>query len=211
LKVLLVGICTICGRISPASLGSAVDRRRLEELREITAASLMGAETLRVGNPEMRGRDGRIIKDRTRAIITGSGRIPVTDRRLFAEGPPPLIFTNEKEAVSLADKLSGKAEVIGLPAGRTGLSVAAVIAELSARGAGAVLLEGGGRLNYAALREGVVDEIMLTIAPCLSGNRAAASLVDGTLPLGDPTLGLTMLSCEPQASGEIFVRYRVKS
>ena len=99
---------------------------------------------------------------------------------------------------------------IRLAPGPQELSVASALEKLAALGAESVLIEGGGRLNYAALAEGVVDEIYLTIMPSVLGEKKAASLADGPESLGQPFLPLEMLSCEPVSSGEVFLHYRVK-
>ncbi|MCD6197794.1 MAG: dihydrofolate reductase family protein [Deltaproteobacteria bacterium] len=54
--------------------------------------------------------------------------------------------------------------MVSLPEGTHGLSVGTAISDLGRMGARTVLIEGGAMLNYAALSEGVVDEIYLTIA-----------------------------------------------
>jgi 2,5-diamino-6-(ribosylamino)-4(3H)-pyrimidinone 5'-phosphate reductase len=97
-----------------------------------------------------------------------------------------------------------------LPEGTHGLSIDAAISDLGRMGAKTVLIEGGAKLNYSALSEGVVDEILLTIAPKLSGEEGAASLADGPERLGKPFLPLELLDCRPASTGEIFLRYKVK-
>ena len=201
---------TICGRIGPGLTGSPVDRRLLEKMRETTEASLLGAETLRLGDPEMLGPEGHFLPNRIRAFITESGDIPVAGRKIFQQGVPPLIFTGETAAAGLRDKVGGLAQVVILPAASTGgLSLTAALAHLAKLGASSLLLEGGGRLNYACLRQGVVDEILLTLTPKISGDKGAPSLCGGAGPLGEPFLPLTLVSCEPAATGEIFLKYRV--
>jgi len=172
LKVFLICITTACGRISPANIGSPKDRRYLEDMRMSTDASIPGAGTLREGDPEMRGAGGIIPKNRIRAIITMSGKIPVEGRRLFQMGPPPVIFTCRDQASLLAKVIGQRANVVILPRGRHGLSIGAAISEMGRMGAKTVLIEGGARLSYSALSEGVVDEICLTIAPKISGDMA---------------------------------------
>ncbi len=209
MKVFLICITTACGRITPGNIGSPKDRRHLEEMRMTTDASLLGAGTLREGDPEMRGTGGIIPKNRIRAVITMSGRIPVEGRRLFQLGPPPVVFTSRDQAPSLGEALGHKARVVSLPEGTHGLSVGAAISDLGRMGARTVLIEGGAMLNYAALSEGVVDEIYLTIAPKLSGEEGAASLADGPRHLGEPFLSLKLLECHTEATGEVFLRYKV--
>jgi len=210
LRVIVISAATICGRISPAGHGSILDRRRLEAARSETGASLMGAATLRTEDPEMRCMDGQLPEKRIRAVITGSGQIPFTDRKLFNKGPRPVVFTSRERSEDLSKQLADRATVLPLAPGPQGLSVASALEKLAALGAESVLIEGGGRLNYAALAEGVVDEIYLTIMPSVLGEKKAASLADGPESLGQPFLPLEMLSCEPVSSGEVFLHYRVK-
>lgn len=210
MRVVLISATTICGRISPPGQGSVLDRRRLESARSETGASLIGASTLRTEDPEMRCMDGMLPENRVRAVITGSGNIPVTDRKLFKTGPQPVIFCSGEESDALRMQIENRAKVVELLKGPQGLSIAAAIEKLGEMGAESVLIEGGGILNYAALLEGVVDEIYLTIMPSVSGEKAGTSLADGPKLLGRPFLPLAMISCEPVSSGEIFLHYRIK-
>ena len=210
MKVILIGATTVCGRIGPVGYGSLLDRHRLEEIRDKTQASIMGANTLRTGNPEMLGTKGILSPGRMRAIISRSGSIPVIDKKLFRHGPQPFVFTGEDNMFALQNKLEGKAQVVSLPEGPYGLSLQAAIDFFADRGLESVLIEGGAQLNYAALAEGVVDEILLTIMPFISGEQGAAAFADGPKLLGEPFLELEMLSSIPVSSGELFLHYRVK-
>jgi len=209
-KVILVSATTICGRISPAGHGSLLDRRRLEETRDRTQASIMGANTLRVENPEMRGTNGVLSQDRIRAVVSRSGLIPAADKKLFSNGPSPVVFTAEDNLAALRNKLKGKAQVVCLPEGPHGLSLQAALDFFAGRGVRSVLIEGGAQLNYTALAQGVVDEILLTIMPFVSGERGASTFADGPKFLGAPFLELELLSSEPVSTGELFLQYRIK-
>ena len=210
MKVILIGATTICGRISPAGYGSLLDRRRLEETRDKTGASLMGANTLRTENPEMRGTNGTLSAERIRAVISRSGLIPVENKKLFDQGPKPVLFTAGDSMFDLQGRLKGKARVVPLPEGKHGLSIRAALDFFADRGMESVLIEGGAQLNYAALAEGVVDEIMLTVMPFISGRHGAAAFADGPKHLGDPFLQLELLSCEQVSTGELFLQYHVR-
>jgi len=208
--VTIIAASTVCGRIGPGLTGSPVDRGFLEKMRAATDASLLGAETLRQGDPEMRGPEGHLPPQRIRAFVTCSGDIPVAGKKIFAQGPPPLIFTSEAAAAGLQYRLGSLAQVVSLPTMSGGmLSLATALAHLAKLGAASVLVEGGGGLNYACLRQGVVDEILLTLTPKISGDHGAASLCGGPGPLGEPFLPLVLVSCEAATTGEVFLRYRV--
>lgn len=210
MKVILIGAATVCGRISPAGYGSLLDRRRLEEARDRTGASIIGANTLRTENPEMRGTNGTLAPDRIRAVISRSGSVPVTGKDLFRHGPKPVVFTGGDTAAELHNRLKGMARVISLPAGPFGLSLPAALDFFAASGVESVLIEGGAQLNYAALAQEVVDEILLTIMPFVSGELGAAAFADGPKHLGNPFLELELLSSEPVSTGELFLHYRIK-
>ena len=208
MKIMMISASTVCGRISPAGMGSVVDRRFLEEARAETAAGLIGAGTLRAEDPEMRGPDGQIDPHRIRALVTGSGNIPF-DKKIFSQGPAPIVFSSQEKVAPLTGQLGERARVIGLPAGPGGLSLAAAVRELAGLGVDSLLVEGGAGLNYVCLAEGLVDELLLTITPNLSGDRQAVTLAQGPGPLGSPFLPLELVSCETSVYGEIMARYKV--
>lgn len=73
-----------------------------------------------------------------------------------------------------------------------------------------LLLEGGGVINGAMLRAGLVDEISLILCPAVDGVTGANCLFDsvpgdgaGPAPLG----ALKLLSCAPRDSGAVWLRY----
>ncbi len=211
MKVSIIAAASVCGRIGQGFKGSAVDRAFLERMREDTDASLIGAGTLRQGPVQMLGPGGRTLDGRTRAVITASGRIPTEDQPLFSRGPRPLIFTSRQAGPALEQALGQRAEII--PIGYMGpgrLDLREVMEHLSERGVESLLIEGGSALNYEALSQAVVHELLVTICPEIIGASSVSSLVEGPEPLGRPSIGLRPLECKVSLeSGEIFIRYAV--
>ena len=160
----------------------------------------------------MRGPAGKPLPERVRAFISTSGKIP-GDRDIFADKPAPLIFTSREQRAALRQRLGQRAEIhtIGTQPGAGGLDLQAILPILEKRGVQRLLIEGGGRLNYSALQSGIVDEILLTVAPRISGLVTSPTLADGPLLLGEPFIKLTLISCRQADSGELFLRYRVKN
>jgi len=207
MKVYIIAAATVCGRIGPGLISTPSDRRHLEAWRERTDASLKVASTLRDGEPEMRCGNGQLPLRRMRCIITQSGEIPV-NRRLFNSAPAPIVFTSEEHAPLLASRLKTRAEVLPLPAYDCGhgLSLQAAVQALRARGARSLLIEGGGRLNYEALRQKAAHELILTILPQIDGSNNSISLFSGATPL---KIHLTPLEIQHGENQELFLRYKI--
>ncbi len=210
MHVTIICVSTLCGRIEPMGIGSPDDRKRLEQARSFTHASMIGASSLRNSDPEMRCENGIIPETRIRAVITESGSIPA-NRKIFQNGPSPLIFTSADGSSNIPEGIRKKAHIHILRHHSDGsLAIAHAISILEGMGAETMLIEGGGRLNYAALKQGVADELMLTLAPRITGVYGTTSLVDGPAFLGSPFLELELLGCDPAPQGsELFLKYRI--
>src|SRR6201997_27020 len=77
-----------------------------------------------------------------------------------------------------------------------------------------LLLEGGGGVNGAFLRSGLVDEISLVICPAVDGAKGAPSLFDS--PEADagqraPVTAMTLESSKVLDGGAVWLRYRVQN
>ncbi len=71
-----------------------------------------------------------------------------------------------------------------------------------------LLLEGGGAVNYAFLSGGLVDELFLTLAPKLSGDAVAPTIVSGPPELaGEASMRTAKLLSADVAGDELFLRY----
>ncbi|MCJ2036008.1 RibD family protein [Methylobacterium sp. J-068] len=72
-----------------------------------------------------------------------------------------------------------------------------------------LLLEGGGGMNGAFLRAGLVDEISLVVFPAIDGRSGGRTIFEG----GDEGLAdavsLTLSSCEVRRGGGVHLRYAV--
>lgn len=203
----LIAAMTLCGQIGPLSFSSPEDRRHLEAWRDKTDASLMGAGTLRDADPEMRGSHGVLRENRIRAFVSASGHIPVENRRIFLHGPPPLIFTPQDNVASLQRRLENRAGVQAASTLNGMLDLRDVLHSLRKKGAETLLLEGGGGLNYQALKQGIVDELLLTLCPKILGSSQAVPLVHGPCGLFEKT-SWQLLEYRAGRHGEVFLHYQ---
>ena len=111
---------------------------------------------------------------------TSKGRRPPPENPRLPISPAPLIIlTTERARATQCARLAAVADAV-LVCGVQEVGWPAALAHLRARwGIKRLLCEGGGELNDALFRAGLVHELHLTICPLLLGGRLAPTLADG--------------------------------
>ena len=77
-----------------------------------------------------------------------------------------------------------------------------------------LLIEGGGHVNGAFLRAGLIDEVSLAVCPALDGAQGAPSVFDSAATESDsraPLTGMQLASCEVLEGGALWLRYRLEN
>jgi 2,5-diamino-6-(ribosylamino)-4(3H)-pyrimidinone 5'-phosphate reductase len=95
--------------------------------------------------------------------------------------------------------------------GQEHADLAAALRKLYSKlGVRCIRLWGGGTLNGAMLRAGLIDEIHLIIWPAMIGGDATPTLADcADLGRDDRPARLQLIRAEPQMDGQLWVHYRV--
>ncbi|OBB85746.1 hypothetical protein A5760_07030 [Mycobacterium colombiense] len=167
---------------SSGAMGGPGDRFIFNLLRELADVIMVGAGTVRiegysgaqVGAAERQRRQARGQSEVPQlAIVTGSGHLN-RDMPVFTRtAVQPLVLTCTAAAEQTRRALSGLCEVLDC-SGRDPEKVdeAALLAALGARGMRRVLTEGGPTLLDSLMQRDMLDELCLTIAPCLVGGQA---------------------------------------
>ncbi|WP_330329380.1 bifunctional diaminohydroxyphosphoribosylaminopyrimidine deaminase/5-amino-6-(5-phosphoribosylamino)uracil reductase RibD [Streptomyces sp. NBC_00536] len=175
---------TLDGRVAAADgtsrwISGPESRADVHRLRAEADAVVVGSGTLRADDPHLavRGVEGarqplRVVLD-TRATIRPTARI-------LDEAAPTLVAVAEDADTR---HLAG-VEVARLPHDKHGISVDALLAELSARGVRSVLVEGGPTLAGAFVAAGAVDRVVGYLAPVLLGAGPNALADAGITTLG---------------------------
>jgi diaminohydroxyphosphoribosylaminopyrimidine deaminase / 5-amino-6-(5-phosphoribosylamino)uracil reductase len=171
------------GRIAAASgdsqwISGEQSRRVVHELRNRVDAILVGAETVRNDDPRLtcRMRGGR---DPLRVVL--DGRLSIMPSARVCTQPstaPTLIATSEDHGrgEKQAQLEAQGVQVVCLPGKNGQVPLRPLLVELGRRGHKSVLIEGGGRIAAAALREGVVDKVLFFYAPLLLGGEGRAMI-----------------------------------
>ena len=149
-------------------------RRDVQHWRARSCAVLTGIGTVLADDPQLNVREIRTDRQPLRVVIDSQLRMPV-DARILSGGT--LIYTASMvEAKRTALQAQG-AEVVTLAGADGQVDLPAVLRDLARRGINEVLVEAGRTLNGALLQAGLVDELVLYLAPKLLGD-AARGLAD---------------------------------
>jgi diaminohydroxyphosphoribosylaminopyrimidine deaminase / 5-amino-6-(5-phosphoribosylamino)uracil reductase len=165
-------------------------RADVQRLRAWSDAIVVGAGTALADDPSLTVRDPRFASASVplRVVVNASGRMPAVGR-LFDGSAPTLVATTERTPEERrAEWESAGAEVqICERDANGGVSLAALMAALGKRDVQGVLLEGGPTLAWSAVRDGVVDRVVVYLASLLVGGAGARSAIEGAgfAPIGE--------------------------
>jgi diaminohydroxyphosphoribosylaminopyrimidine deaminase / 5-amino-6-(5-phosphoribosylamino)uracil reductase len=145
-------------------------RRDVHHLRARSCAVLTGIGTVLADDPQLNVRHVATMRQPMRVVVDSQLRMAPT-AKMLAEGNV-LIATASQDQARSAQLTAAGAEVLVLPnvAGQVDLS--ALLAELGRREINELMVEAGCILNGALLAAGLVDELVMYVAPLLLGDRA---------------------------------------
>jgi len=143
-------------------------RRAVHQLRSAADAVMVGAGTVRRDDPELTVRlsEGR---DPARVIVTRRGDLPPAAKLLATAHEVRTIVVAEHADAAARRLLSARgAELVEVAGG----GLRAALAALAERGLLDVLCEGGPGLAGSLLSEGLIDRVLLFVAPLIVGRGA---------------------------------------
>lgn len=184
---------TLDGKISDGKsrypdFTSSADRRRLFMLRAQSDVILVGAQTVRHEQLAPRIREPRLLEQRLArgaseqpqvAILSRSGDLPWHSAYFEDDDQLKHVLVPATTAVTLPEGLHQSVRVHHLAGG-----LPEALAFLGELGHGQVLCEGGGTVFAEMIRQGLIDELHLTLAPTILGGGASVEAIRG--PQLDP-------------------------
>ncbi|MEM3402876.1 MAG: 2,5-diamino-6-(ribosylamino)-4(3H)-pyrimidinone 5'-phosphate reductase [Candidatus Hadarchaeales archaeon] len=178
--VILNAATTADGKIATVGGDSKIscreDLKRLHRLRSKVDAVMVGAGTVIADDPAL---TVRFVKGKNpiRVVVDGEGRIPLHARILSKEAPTIVAVSEKAEKKKLKRLREKGAEIIVI--GKNEVDLGKLLETLKRKGVKKLLLEGGSTLNWNMLANGLVDEIIISIAPVIVGGEKSKSLVGG--------------------------------
>ena len=204
------GRATVDGRAGP--IGNEADRRLFHHLRTQVDAVMAGARTVTIEQYGRLVRDPALRDKRRHEGLAGDPLAVVVSGRLDLPADVPLLRDEHSRVVVITGsdaRLEGcSAHVDYLRSDRTTVDLGVALRALrSEHGVRSVLCEGGPALNAALLREGLVDELFLSVAAKLEGGPDALPIVRGLPVAGVIEMDLVWAL---RAGSDLFLRYRLR-
>lgn len=160
-------------RSSATWITSEESRAEVHRMRHASDALLTGIGTVLADDPLMTDRTG-LPRRRPllRVIVDSKLRLPLKSQIVKTARQDVVVFTAAREGHSKAQALrKAGVEVVHLRAREGHTDLRAVVRELGKREILSVILEAGSDLNGAALAAGIVDKVVLFIAPTIAGKQ----------------------------------------
>ncbi|MDE2118410.1 MAG: bifunctional diaminohydroxyphosphoribosylaminopyrimidine deaminase/5-amino-6-(5-phosphoribosylamino)uracil reductase RibD [Betaproteobacteria bacterium] len=158
-------------------------RQDVQHWRARSCAVLTGISTVLADDPQLNVRNIETSRQPLRVVVDSQLRI-TPNARLLQPLPSPaggrgaggegrvLIYTATQNTQKIAALEQAGARVTVLPDANGLVDLNAALRDIAARGCNEVLVEAGSALNGALLQAGLVDELVLYLAPQLLGDMA---------------------------------------
>ena len=145
-------------------------RQDVQQWRARSCAVLTGSGTVLADDPQLNVRTGDVVRQPLRVVLDTELRIS-SDAKIL-QGGNMLIYTASTDAAKQVALRERGVDVGVMQQVEGGLPLSAVLSDLARRGINEVLVEAGKTLNGALLKAGLVDELVLYLAPQLLGDAA---------------------------------------
>jgi diaminohydroxyphosphoribosylaminopyrimidine deaminase/5-amino-6-(5-phosphoribosylamino)uracil reductase len=144
-------------------------RRDGHHWRARACTVLTGIGTVMEDDPQLTVRDVETSRQPARVVVDSRLDISPAARVL---GPGTVIAAARRDDSRIAALRDRGADVMVLPNASGKVDLAALMTELGARGMNEVHIEAGHKLNGSLLRENLVDELLVYLAPQILGDTA---------------------------------------
>lgn len=217
MQVIVNSAMTVDGKIATRQGDSAISSKddliRVHKLRDSVDGIIVGISTVLADNPRLTIRLGRKQpkeKHLTRIIIDSMGRIPLDSQILRTASKIKTIVAVTKLAHMNVRRKIKKTGAIVIVAGTNTVDLKRVLWTIQKMGIKKILVEGGGEINWSLFSLGIVNELIVTIAPKIVGGRQATTLVEGEgYSKISQGLKLQLKKVHMQNSGELVLHYKL--
>ena len=190
--VILNAAMTLDGKIATKTGSSEIsgpeDLERVHEIRKNADGIMVGIGTVLADDPRLTVHKIPSSKSDNpiRVVVDNKARTPI-DFRILNDDADTIIAVgsicdennpnSDEDAVSRAKAISQKVDVFY--SSKTPVDLVEFMNYLYSKGIKTLMLEGGATLNFSMIRENLIDEVRICIAPMIAGGRDAKTFFDG--------------------------------
>jgi 2,5-diamino-6-(ribosylamino)-4(3H)-pyrimidinone 5'-phosphate reductase len=170
----------IASRTGDPELSDEKDWRDVHKLRTTVDAIMVGKNTILQDNPKLHIKYFKH-KGYYRIVVDSTLSIPI-DSNVITYQPeiyPTIIGTTESVSYDKIKDFESKNVKVLKSGTERRVDIGNLLLLLSNMGIKSILLEGGGNLNWSLIKNDLIDEMRITIAPWIIGGKNAISLVEG--------------------------------
>ncbi len=180
--IILSAAISVDGKIATktgdSNLSSKIDKIRVHKLRSKVDAILIGQNTLRRDDPILSVRYAKG-KNPIRIILDSRGKISSKSKIIKTCNKIPTILAVSKNISNKNLQRLKKYPLEIIVTGENKVNLKQLLKQLEKRKIKKLLLEGGGTVNWEFIKQGLFDEIIVTVTPFLIGGTKSISLVQG--------------------------------
>ena len=158
------------------------ERSRLHshELRNRMSGIMVGINTVLSDDPSLTYRGEHKGKDPLRIIIDSTLKVPFESKVIKYNNNNTIVACIENADLIKKEKLEKMGvKVMETKSKKGKVDLQEVVEKLGKDKIDSILLEGGGTLNFSALKEGIVDKVRFYIAPKIIGGQNSKNSVSG--------------------------------
>jgi 2,5-diamino-6-(ribosylamino)-4(3H)-pyrimidinone 5'-phosphate reductase len=202
-----------------SAISSKRDKERVDQLRAATDGILVGGKTLFDEQPKLTIksealREGRIQRGLSpnpiKVGVATVANIPLESDFIKAGDARVVIFTTSQTSISQIEILRAHGvEVFVHDAPRINLTL--MMQTLKKIGMDHLMVEGGGTMNFELMRLGLVDELIIHVAPMIFGGANAPTLADGFGLLRSEAIELKLINVETHEDGGVLLHYKLQA
>ncbi|AHM56966.1 riboflavin biosynthesis protein RibD [Peptoclostridium acidaminophilum DSM 3953] len=186
--VILKTAVTMDGRTCTASgdskwITSDESRRLVHKIRAGVSCIVTGVETVIKDDPMLNVRLEGDWKSPFRIVLDSKGRIPLDSKVLTQDSRNTLVCVTDDAPIHRREMIRGTgAELRVFPKCESGVDLKVLLADIASRGFDSVLVEAGARVNTSFLRSGLVDKVMMFMAPKILTGSESPTWTAGSPP-----------------------------
>lgn len=201
-----------------SAISSGRDKERVDQLRANVDAILVGGKTLLEEQPKLTVKSEALRESRVQrglapnpikvGVATIADIPPESD--FIKAGPARVVIftTNQTSKEQLARLKASDAEIFVHTKPRVNLTL--MLQTLKKIGVDHLMVEGGGTMNFELMRLGLVDELMIYIAPMIFGGANAPTLADGLGLMRSDAIALKLQNIETHEDSGVLLHYKIQ-